>query len=302
MHIAVLGNAGSWYCNTLERAARERGHRSTRLDFRRLISHVDTSQSLVQGSELDLTNRGRAGVEKIDAVIVRTMPPGSLEQVVYRMDALASIQAAGTVVINSPKALECAVDKYLTTARLAAAGLPVPETVVCESADEALLQFARLGGDVVVKPLFGSEGRGILRVSDPDLALRAFRSLERIGAVLYLQRYVQHEGFDIRAMILDGKLLGGMRRISEKDFRTNISRDARAELYTLSDKESELALAASATIGTRFAGVDLLYGRDGQCYVLEVNAVPGWRAFQKATGCDVAARVIESLELCNSKH
>ena len=238
----------------------------------------------------------RPPIERVDAVIVRTMPPGSLEQVVYRMDALASVQAAGTVVLNSPKALECAVDKYLTTARLAAAGLPVPETVACESADEAMSQFDRLGGDVVVKPLFGSEGRGILRVSDPDLALCAFRSLERIDAVLYLQRYVQHEGFDIRAMVLDGQILGGMRRVSEKDFRTNVSRDARAEPHSLSENEARLALSASATVGTRFAGVDLLYGRDGECYVLEVNAVPGWRAFQKATGCDVAARVIESLE------
>lgn len=301
MHIAVLGNAGSWYCSRLKQTVRQRGHRCTRIDFRQLVSHVATSQALVKGGELELANRGRPPSDKIDAVIVRTMPAGSLEQVVYRMDALASVQAAGTVVMNPPKALECAVDKFLTTARLAAAGLPVPETVVCESADEAMSQFARLGGDVVVKPLFGAEGRGILRVSDPDLALRAFRSLERIDAVLYLQRYVQHEGFDIRAMVLDGRILGGMRRISEKDFRTNISRDARAETHTLTEKESQLALSASATVGTRFAGVDLLYGRDGQCYVLEVNAVPGWRAFQMATGCDVATRVIESLELCSSK-
>jgi ribosomal protein S6--L-glutamate ligase len=314
VHIAVLGNAGSWYCGQLKHTARSRGHRCTRIDFRQLIANVGASQSLVSGNDWHLgeaqarglrpagDNQGRQASEKqIDAAIVRTMPAGSLEQVVYRMDALASVQAAGTIVLNPPKALECAVDKYLTTARLAAAGLPVPETAVCESADEAMSLFALLGGDVVVKPLFGAEGRGILRVGDPDLALRAFRSLERIGAVLYLQQYVEHEGFDVRAMVLDGRILGGMRRISEKDFRTNISRDARAEPHALTDMESQLALSASATVGTRFAGVDLLYGRDGRCYVIEVNAVPGWRAFQKATGCDVATRVIESLEQCSSK-
>jgi ribosomal protein S6--L-glutamate ligase len=288
VQIAVLGNAGSWYCAELERAARVRGHRCTRVDFRRLCAGVTKSNATVVGGDTDLVS--------LDAVIVRTMPRGSLEQVVFRMDALARIEARGTTVLNAPKAIECAVDKYLTTSRLAAGGLPVPETVVCETADSALEEFARLGGDVVVKPIFGSEGRGILRVSDPDMALRVFRTLERIDAVLYLQKYIDHEGFDIRVMILDGKILGGMRRVSELDFRTNVARDARAETYAPSHAEAELALAASKAVGTRFAGVDLLYGRDGGCYVIEVNAVPGWRAFQKVTGCDVAACVIESLE------
>ena len=71
-------------------------------------------------------------------------------------------------------AIECAVDKYLTTARLVDAGLPVPRTIVCENAEAAQVAFEQLGGDVVVKPVFGAEGRGILRVSDPDLALRTF--------------------------------------------------------------------------------------------------------------------------------
>lgn len=288
MHVAVLGNAGSWYCEALERAAKARGHRCTRVDFRRLCASITNSHATIVGNGIDLAS--------LDAVIVRTMPPGSLEQVVFRMDALARIQAAGATVLNPPKAIECAVDKYLTTARLAAAGLPVPETVVCETADAALEEFTRLGGDVVVKPVFGSEGRGILRLSDPDLALRTLRTLERVDSVLYLQRYIDHEGFDIRAMVLDGKILGSMRRLSERDFRTNVSRDARAESYTLTDAEAELALRASQTVGTRFAGVDLLYGRDGRCYVIEVNAVPGWRAFQKATDIDVADRVIESME------
>jgi ribosomal protein S6--L-glutamate ligase len=288
VHVAVLGNAGSWYCDAVARAAKARGHRCTRVDFRRLCASVTNSNATILGNGIDLTS--------LDAVIVRTMPPGSLEQVVFRMDALARIQAAGKTVLNPPKAIECAVDKYLTTARLAAAGLPVPETVVCETADAALEEFTRLGGDVVVKPVFGSEGRGILRLSDPDLALRTLRTLERVDSVLYLQKYIDHEGFDIRAMVLDGKILGGMRRLSERDFRTNVARDARVETYTLTDDEAELALRASQTVGTRFAGVDLLYGRDGQCYVIEVNAVPGWRAFQKATDIDVAAKVIESLE------
>ena len=120
MHIAVLGNRGSWYCGDLKRAAHERGHRYARIDFTRLTGHVGlTRQALTQQA---LTSDG-VDLTALDAIIVRTMPPGSLEQVVYRMDALARLESAGVVVVNPPKTIECAVDKYLTISKLAAAGL-----------------------------------------------------------------------------------------------------------------------------------------------------------------------------------
>ncbi len=301
MHFAVLGNAGSWYCNVLQRAATERGHRCERIDFTQLRSTVGVAAGAPRSRsprnvQCESIESSDVALNKLDAVIVRTMPPGSLEQVVFRMDALAQLEAAGVTVLNSPKAIECAVDKYLATSRLAAAGLPVPETVVCENADTALNAFETLGGDVVVKPLFGAEGRGIVRVSDTDLALRTFRTLERIDSVLYLQRFVEHEGFDVRLLMLDGKLIGAMKRRSWNDFRTNVSRNGKAELHTATESERELALRATKAVGTRFAGVDLLYDRSGGCYVIEVNAVPGWRALQRVTGCDVAAIVMRSLE------
>jgi ribosomal protein S6--L-glutamate ligase len=222
------------------------------------------------------------------------MPPGTLEQVVYRMDVLGRVEGAGTQVINSPKSLECAVDKYLTTARLQQAGLPVPDTVVCEHEDDALHAFHDLGSDVVVKPLFGSEGRGIVRVSDPDLAHRTFRTLMRLNAVLYIQRFIEHEGFDVRVVVLNGKVLGGMRRRSPGDFRTNVSRNAIAEPHEVTPREADFALRATAATGAYIAGVDLLYDRQANCYVIEVNAVPGWQAFSKVTGIDVAATLLRS--------
>jgi ribosomal protein S6--L-glutamate ligase len=145
-------------------------------------------------------------------------------------------------------------------------------------------------------PLFGAEGRGIVRVSDPDLALRTFRTLERIQSVLYLQRFVEHEGFDIRVLVLDGQVVGSIRRHSPHDFRTNVSRSAQAEVHTATDQERNWAVRSAAATGTRLAGVDLLYDRSGASYVIEVNAVPGWQAFGKATGIDVAKLVVESLE------
>src|SRR5439155_5366484 len=132
-------------------------------------------------------------------------------------------QARGQVVVNAPAALEASIDKYLASARLHAAGLPVPPTRVCQDAESALEAFNALGGDVVVKPLFGSEGRGMVRLTDAELAWRTFRTLERMQSVLYLQRFIAHPGWDLRAFILDGRVIAAMRRYSNGDWRTNVA-------------------------------------------------------------------------------
>ena len=260
---------------------------------------MSKNKAAVNPAEIVLTESGTDSSRRqplhYEFLIVRTMPPGSLEQVVFRMDVLSRIEAAGTRVINSPKALECAVDKYLTTARIQAAGLPVPDTIVCEHEDSAMDAFEELGGDVVVKPLFGSEGRGIVRVTDPDLAHRTFRTLMRLDSVLYLQRFVDHGGFDVRILVLDGEVLGGMRRRSPNDFRTNVAREAVAESHQPLPQEVAFALKAASVTGAFIAGIDLLYDRQGNCYVIEVNAVPGWQAFGRVNGIDVASRLIGRL-------
>jgi ribosomal protein S6--L-glutamate ligase len=294
MRLGVLGNSESWYVADLQRVAKLRGHICERLEFPRLIGAA--------GGSLTTSQYAGENLLDYDAVIVRTMPPGSLEQVVFRMDLLHQLVEGGVLVLNPPRALECAVDKYLTTAKLARVGLPVPETIVCECFEEAMEAFQTLGGDVVVKPLFGSEGRGIVRVSDPDLAHRVFRTLERIDSVLYLQRFVRHPGYDIRVLILGGKVLGGMKRISTTDFRTNVSRDAHTEIHAPTVTEIDYAQRAVVCTGSTFAGVDLLYDEHGQLFVIEVNAVPGWRAFARTTGIDVANEVMQWIEAHHGQH
>src|SRR5262249_49101838 len=137
---------------------------------------------------------------------------------IFRMDLLHRLHARGVRVLNPPRAVEVCVDKYMATAVLAADGLRVPATVVCQHADAALEAFAALGGDVVVKPLFGSEGRGMVRVSDPEMAWRTFRTLERTASVLYLQQFVRHPGWDLRVFVLGGRVLTAMRRRARGDW------------------------------------------------------------------------------------
>jgi len=289
MHIGVLGNEGSWYVDQLCQAAGRRGHQTTELRF------PTQSPALIDGATRLWF--GDVDARQLDAIVVRTMPPGSLEQVVTRMNFLTVAREQGIVLLNSPKAIECAVDKYLTTQRLAAHGLPVPDTIVCESAEAALDAFASLGGDVVIKPLFGAEGRGILRVDQEELALRTFRTLERLHAVIYVQRFIRGPAEDFRLLLLDGRLIGSMKRSAPAhDFRTNVAQAGQASAWQPSDRERDLARQAAVATGCLFCGVDLMYNAAGEPYILEVNAVPGWRALQKVSSVDVPEAVVCFLE------
>jgi ribosomal protein S6--L-glutamate ligase len=113
--------------------------------------------------------------------------------------------------------------------------------------------------------------------------------------VLYLQQFIPHRGYDIRVLVLDGTVLGAIRRESVDDFRTNVARNGTATRCEIDDEQRELALRSCEIIGSRIAGVDLLSDAAERQYVIELNAVPGWRAFSKATGIDVAARLLESI-------
>lgn len=285
MNLAVLASPDSWYVRDLQRAAGQR-HSVVAIAYSRLACRITGTESTVASGGLSLNS--------FDSVLVRSMPPGSLEQVVFRMDALQRLEASGHLVVNSPKAIEAAVDKYLALAKLQAAGLPVPRTETSQTVAEAMESFHRLGRDVVLKPLFGSEGRGITRITDPAIAERTCRLLTQLGAVIYLQEFVPHDGFDLRLLTLGPDVLG-MRRANRLDWRTNVSRGAACERLEVTAELGDLAWRSAQAVGAVMAGVDVLPAKDGRLLVIEVNAVPGWRALAKALSVDVAQRVLQLL-------
>ncbi len=202
----------------------------------------------------------------------------------------------GVRVVNAPRAIERTVDKFLTSALLERAGLATPETVVCERADDAMAAFRDLR-DVIVKPLFGSMGLGMVRVSDEDVAWRVFRAIEQLRGVFYLQRFIAHEGRDVRAFVVGDRVVGAIERSASADgpgWRTNYSRGGSARPFTLPADWSDMAITAARTVGAMYAGVDLLPSREGPVYALEVNGIPGWRGLQEATGLDVAGAIVDA--------
>jgi len=235
------------------------------------------------------------GIDDFDAVIVRKVPGGTPEQVFYRMDVLHRLEDLGVYVVNPAESIERAVDKYYTSTLLEDAGIMTPRTIVTERFSEAMEGFEELGGDVVVKPLFGSLGMGMVRVSDRDVAYRIFRALEMTQSVYYLQEFIPHGKTDIRAFVIGGRVIASMLRVAE-GWKTNISGGARAEPLKLEEELADLSVDASETVGLEYAGVDLLRSeRDGSIYVTELNSTPGWQGLQTVVEKNIAATIVDHI-------
>ena len=290
MQFVILSARTGWHTDELCRAFAARGHVAIVLRYESMIARLGGPRSAA-----GLTNE-QAALFHSDAVLARIIPSGSLEQIIFRVDALHWIEDHGVLVINSPRAIERSVDKFYTDALLHEAGLDTPETVVCETAADAVAAVGRFG-DAVIKPIFGSMGSGLVRVSDPDVAFRIVRALDQVRTVFYVQRYVEHDGRDIRVFVVGGRVLGAIeRRALPGDWRTNVARGADAVPFELPVAWAQMAVRAAAAIGADYAGVDLLPSPDGRVFVLEVNGIPGWEGLQRATGLDVADALAAHVE------
>jgi len=283
--IGILASGDGWHLRTLTAALARCGCEAKRLDARRLTGLVDRSGQRRAGS----LRAAGSEMDTLDGLLVRLIPPGSLDQVVFRVDALHLLHDGGLPVINPPRSLERTIDKHWTSRLLAEAGLPTPRTVAAEGFEEAMEAFAAMG-DVLVKPLLGSGGRGIMRISDEDLAYRTFRTLELQRAVFYLQEFVPHGRSDLRLFVVGDRLVAAARRIGA-GWKTNVAAGARAAAHRPRPEEEELALRACRAVGADYAGVDLLEAEDGRTLVIEVNGIPGWSALQETTPIDIALEV-----------
>lgn len=284
MRIPILSARSGWHVDELLRALRERGHEGVELRYEQIVSRYGRGRAIESAG---------VSLDGVPAVIARIIPDGSLEQLIARVDVLHALEECGVLVLNSAAAIERTVDKSWTSALLDAAGLPTPETVVCETVEAAMEAFRTLG-DVILKPLFGSMGLGMLRITDEETAWRVFRTVERLRGVFYLQRTIDHGGRDVRAFVVGGRVIAAIERRSD-GWRTNVARGGKAVPIELSAKQGDLAVTAARVVGADYAGVDLVPGSDGTDYVIEVNGIPGWRGLQEATGVDAAGAVVDRL-------
>jgi RimK family alpha-L-glutamate ligase len=221
--------------------------------------------------------------------MVRTMSGGTFEAVTMRLGVLHALRELGVTVWNDARAIERCVDKSMTSFLLARAGIPTPATWATESheAARAIVRREAVRGPLVLKPLFGSQGKGLRLIGHAD-------ELPEPGAVAgayYLQRFmgVEREGFrDFRLLVSQGRVVAAMVRHAPT-WITNVKRGGRPIAAVVDAALKDLAVQAAAAVGAAFAGVDILYGADERPSVLEVNSMPAWSGLQQVVSADIAA-------------
>jgi RimK family alpha-L-glutamate ligase len=279
----VTRNEDGWCSTQLSNALRKHNITPMIFNFHDATGRIGTKpQATVDETDI---------LKDLSALIIRPIGRGSLEEIIFRMDLLHRLQRLGMIIINPPLAIERSVDKYHTLALLEEHGLPVPRTVATEIVGEGIKAFHELGGDIIIKPVFGSRGIGSARVSDPDVAERLFRAIVFQHGVLYLQEYIDHGLSDIREFVVGGKVIAAMRRVAS-NWKTNVSLGARPVSLSPSKEIEDLSIRAASTIGCKVAGVDILEGKNGPV-VIELNSQPGWRGLQSVTKVNIAEEIVK---------
>jgi tetrahydromethanopterin:alpha-L-glutamate ligase len=292
--VAIMTDEVGWHTRQLQAALRARGALGRCVDL--ADCHIATSHAW---HGLAIPGFGR---ELPDAALVRGIAGGSFEQVTKRLGVLHALHELGVPVYNDARAIERSVDKSMTSLLLHAAGIPTPPTWATESAAEArriAVREGAAGHALVMKPLFGSQGKGLRLVGNVAGVHHPIPELDdkEHGSLAYLQRFVPAAtmpGYDWRVLVVGGRAVTAMRRVSDH-WVHNVAQGARCEPAELTTTLAALAERSASALRMDYAGVDLIPGADGGAQVLEVNGVAAWRGLQRVTGFNIARAIVDDL-------
>jgi tetrahydromethanopterin:alpha-L-glutamate ligase len=233
-----------------------------------------------------------------DAAFVRAVPAGGFEEVALRLDILHALGACGIPVYNPATAIEYTVDKGMTSFLLLRSGIPTPRTWVCESREaavEVIRSEAAANRRLVLKPLFGNCGRGLLLLDDPG----QLPPREEVNGVYYLQGYLRQSrgsGRDWRVFVINGQAVAAMERVSGH-WISNRARGGKCLSAVLTDPLRAIAEPAAVATGACYAGVDVIMDETGNYAVLEVNGIPAWRGLQSVCPRNIAELLVNDFLL-----
>lgn len=286
LRIALAVDKVDWHAREICRAMSSLGARA--VPFRLSATRFDTSATF------GLSIRG-FGNKLPDAVLVRAISGGTFQAVTMRLGILHALRELGVCVWNDARAVERCVDKSTTTFLLDRAGIPTPATWAVESMAAAcdIVRRETQHGPLVLKPLFGSQGRGLQLISAPE----DLPSPEITAGVYYLQRFVgvDRDGYrDLRILVSKGQVVSAMVRQADS-WITNIKQGGRPVATVPDAQVKALAIEAASVVGAELAGVDIVRDAGGRPYVLEVNSMPAWRGLQDVTSFNIAGRIVRDL-------
>ncbi len=286
--IAVFTDDPGWHGAQLQQALQARQVQAKFVSLKDCC--VDLSQAQAQVHIADFTTLP-------SHVFVRGVPGGTLQQVIARLDILHILQMLGVKVVNSGRAIERSVDKAMTSFLLHQAGIATPATWLCESRQQAhqiIQQQIQQGQAVVIKPLFGSQGNGIRRISSGDALPLPMDSY--VDGLFYLQRYINSgEGawHDYRVFVIANQAIAAMTRHGTH-WINNVAQGARVTPFH-DTQVMHLAEQAAKALQMDYCGVDIIRDQTGQLYVLEINGIPAWKGLQGVTEVDIAGELVKRL-------
>ncbi|HEY0843293.1 RimK family alpha-L-glutamate ligase [Methylotenera sp.] len=286
MNIPIFTDDAGWQGNQLKLAFAKRG--------------VETSFVSLQDCVIDLSqSRSQIHIPGFDtnphAAFVRGVAGGSLQQVITRLNVLHLLTMQGVRIYNQARAIERTVDKAMTSFLLRDHQVMTPATWVCESRHHAEMvrqRAAENNQQLVLKPLFGSQGQGVRKLEAEETLPVPMQ--QYVDGVYYFQEFIETADapHDYRVFVVAGKVISTMRRLGS-GFVNNVAAGGRCEAVEADDAMVEIALKAAKAVDIDYCGVDVIQAATGEYYVLEVNSIPAWRGLQSVTNFNIAEVLVD---------
>ena len=286
MRIAILSRRPSLYSTSrLKEAGKNRGHEMFVVDYLRCYMDITSRrpQVIYQGEPL-----------KVDAIIPRIGASNTF----YGTAVVRQFEMMGVFVANESQAISRSRDKLRSLQLLARDGVGLPVTGCAHSTKDIDGVISLAGGTpLVVKLIEGTQGVGVILAETKKAAQAVIEAFRGLDANILVQEYIKEAGgSDVRCFVVGGKVVASMKRqAAPGEFRSNLHRGGSAEKVKIAPEERSTAVRAARTMGLNISGVDILRSNHG-AVVMEVNSSPGLEGIEKATGVDVAGKIIEFIE------
>ena len=284
MKIAILSQDAKLYSTKrLKEAGDEQGQEMRVVNYLRCYMNITSHKPTVVYNGQPL--------EEFDAVIPRV----GASRTFYGTAVVRQFEVMGVFSANESQAISRSRDKLRCLQILARDGIGLPVTGFAHATQDIDGLIETVGGaPLVIKLLEGTQGIGVVLAETRQAAKSVIEAFRGLDANILVQEFIKEaKGADLRCLVVGGKVIAAMKRQgAEGEFRSNLHRGGKAQAIKLTPEERSTAVRSAKAMGLRVAGVDLLRSNHGPV-VMEVNSSPGLEGIEKATGIDVAGKIIE---------
>ncbi|MDP2154006.1 MAG: RimK family alpha-L-glutamate ligase [Methylotenera sp.] len=286
MKIPIFTDDAGWQGSQLKLAFAKRGVEATFVSLQDCVINLAQQSPHIQIPHFDANP---------PAAFVRGVAGGTLPQVITRLNVLHMLTMQGVRIYNQVRAIERTVDKAMTSFLLREHNVMTPATWACESRSQAEMvreQAQKSHQQLVLKPLFGSQGQGVRQLSAQETLPVPMQ--QYVDGVYYFQEFIETADapHDYRLFVVAGRVISTMRRHGS-GFVNNVAAGGRCEAVQANDAMIEIALKAAKAVDIDYCGVDVIQAASGECYVLEVNSIPAWRGLQSVTDFNIAEVLVD---------